>query len=346
MSSGLFCYSGISFRLSSRILESVKGKIDKNDARSMLYYKFSDSMHRFFTGEWDKVGEYDENLESLNLRIGAIWLASNYVLYNGYLQLEQGNYSSSQELANRLFNISHTYEDDYSRSMKYLLNTKLLMKYRKLKEAVIETGNGIEHLNKLGYKELACALYSYKARIKMIMGDIKEAEELLQHASRILSNTNSVPISHNQFFIARFTLDLYNLEESIKSGNQKESARIRKTAAKTGRKTYKLSQKVAAQRTETQKLLGIFHWLSGKQKKALKSWRKSIKHGQSYGAKLELSRTYMEVGKRLLEKKGRFHELNGITAQQYLEKAKALFEEMNLRWDLEELAKITSEIES
>ena len=346
MSSGLFCYSGISFRLSKRILESVKDKIEKNDVRSMLYYKFSDSMHHFFTGEWDKVGEYDENLESLNLRIGAIWLASNYALYNGYLQLEQGNYSGSQEFVNRLFKISHTYEDDYSRSMKYLLNTKLLMKYRKLKEAVIETEDGIEYLNKLGYKELACSLYSYKARIKMIMGDINEAEELLLHADRILSYTNSVPVSRNQFFISRFTLDIYLLEESIKSGNKKESARIRKTAAKTGRKTFKLSQKVAAQRTETQKLMGIFHWLSGKQKKALKSWRKSIKFGQMYGAKLELSRTYMEVGKRLLEKKGRFHELNGITAQHYLEKAKALFEEMDLRWDLEELAKITSEIES
>jgi hypothetical protein len=37
--------------------------------------------------------------------------------------------------------------------------------------------------------------------------------------------------------------------------------------------------------------------------------------------------------------------LDGITAQQYLEKAKALFKEMDLRWDLEELAKITNDTE-
>jgi tetratricopeptide (TPR) repeat protein len=260
--------------------------------------------------------------------------------------MEQGSYYHSQEFVKRLFELSHTYGDDFSRSVKFFLNTKLLLKYRKLKEAIIEIDDGIECLNKLGYTELSCPLYSYKARIKIMMGDIKEAEKLLQHANRIISETNQVSLFLNQFFLAQFTLDIYRLEESIKSGNKKESVKICKTAAKTGRKTVKISQKVASQRTEAQKLMGIFHWLTGKQKKALKSWRKSIKFGERYGAQLELSRTYMEVGKRLLANKGRFNELDGITAHQYLEKAKALFKEMDLKWDLEELAMITSETES
>jgi hypothetical protein len=32
--------------------------------------------------------------------------------------------------------------------------------------------------------------------------------------------------------------------------------------------------------------------------------------------------------------------MNGITAEEYLEKAETMFEEMELEWDLEELKKI------
>jgi len=42
----------------------------------------------------------------------------------------------------------------------------------------------------------------------------------------------------------------------------------------------------------------------------------------------------------LLEEKSRFHELNGIKAEDYLEMAQILFEEMDLQWDLDKLDKI------
>ncbi len=58
------------------------------------------------------------------------------------------------------------------------------------------------------------------------------------------------------------------------------------------------------------------------------------------GARPDLARTYMEIGKRFLKKKSRYKELNGITAEEYLEKARELFQEMDLQWDLDELDKI------
>jgi hypothetical protein len=47
--------------------------------------------------------------------------------------------------------------------------------------------------------------------------------------------------------------------------------------------------------------MGIYYWLPGKEKKDLKWWTKSIKEGERLDARLELSRTYMEIGKHLLE---------------------------------------------
>jgi hypothetical protein len=44
-----------------------------------------------------------------------------------------------------------------------------------------------------------------------------------------------------------------------------------------------------------------------------------------------------EIGKRLSKPNSPYKELNGISAVQYLNKAKTMFEKMNLQWDLEQL---------
>ena len=47
------------------------------------------------------------------------------------------------------------------------------------------------------------------------------------------------------------------------------------------------------------------------------------------------------MGKRLLEPESKYQELNGIRAEEYLKKARILFEEMDLQWDLDELNRLT-----
>jgi len=86
--------------------------------------------------------------------------------------------------------------------------------------------------------------------------------------------------------------------------------------------------------------MGEYYWLINKQKKALKWWDKAIKKGEELGARPDLSRTYFEVGKRLLEPDSKYKELNNISADEYLEKAKTMFQEMNLQYDLDELDKV------
>ena len=135
-------------------------------------------------------------------------------------------------------------------------------------------------------------------------------------------------------------MDLHYLEESIRSGNRKEIGKNRKNALKTGKKLLKTSRKYFNALKESLRLMGTLYWLTGKQKKALKWWNKSIKEAERLGARMELSRTYMEVGKCLLEPDSKYKELNGISAREYLEKARTLFKEMDMQWHLEELERI------
>jgi len=59
----------------------------------------------------------------------------------------------------------------------------------------------------------------------------------------------------------------------------------------------------------------------------------------SYGGNLELSRTYFEAGKFLRDPKNKMERINGLNGTECLMKAKSMFEEMNLDWDLQEYEK-------
>jgi hypothetical protein len=50
------------------------------------------------------------------------------------------------------------------------------------------------------------------------------------------------------------------------------------------------------------------------------------------------------MGKRLSEPHSPYRELNGISASEYLNKAKTMFEEMDLQWDLEQLERVMEHV--
>ena len=58
------------------------------------------------------------------------------------------------------------------------------------------------------------------------------------------------------------------------------------------------------------------------------------------GARPDLARTYMEIGKRFLENKSKHKKLNGIRVEAYLQKAREMFQAMDLQWELDALEKI------
>ncbi len=137
-------------------------------------------------------------------------------------------------------------------------------------------------------------------------------------------------------------LDLHLLEDAIDGDSRSLISKQAKAARKSGRRAVRNATKFAPRRTGNYRLMGEYYWLVGKQRKAFQWFDKSIKEGERLGARPDLSRTYMEVGKRLLEPQSRFKELNGISAPEYLDKAETLFREMDLQWDLEQLEQVRS----
>ncbi len=336
----LFSFSGISFGMSRKILDSVKGRIDKESAKLPIIYELLETLHNYLIGSWQLIPKYDDNLTSRSLSIGEIYYASQYLFWSAFPRVFQGSFAIAASMASRLREIAKEFENDFSLALWYELNICLLMESGKLGNALTEVDKSIVFASKPGLSYFLIVLYSYKTWLCILTGDFAKAEESLRNAEATRRQIDPVPNHLVPFYRSQLKYELNRLQEAIENGNRAESHEHRKKAVKACKMLLRSSKKAAQHRTESYKLAGLYYWLMDKQEKALKWWLKAIKEGERLGARLELSRLYLEVGKRLLEEKSKYRMLNGIKATDYLDKARMLFEEMDLQWDLNELERV------
>lgn len=338
----LFSYPGISFTLSRKVLESVKEKMDIKDRRSVLVYKASDIILDSTSGSWPEEIELDDDLICWNLGVGEFLYTTIYIEWKAYLYIARANLNAAQKAIHKISDIGETYNNELAKVVKFVCNTHLLLKFRKIQDTVVEVDKGIMFTSKSGLKVWLINLYAVKARIQTILGDISGAEDSVGRAEKISSDMEAVPQNLGEYALSKFCLDLYLLEESLEKGDKIASSMQKNISLKAGRYALKMAAKLSIMRTETWKLMGSYFWVIRKQKRAIKWWRKAIQDGQHLNNRLELFRAYFEIGKRLLEPKSKYKGLNGITAEEYLDKARNLFIEMDLQWDLDELDKFTA----
>lgn len=333
-----FAWSGFSFKLSRKILDFVKDKINREDIRTLMYVEIAELFPDYYTGNWGK--EYDENLMGKSLKYGEILHASAYLSFHGQIKVEQGMIAEARMLSDKLSEIGNTFEHDFPRVLHYFLQTKLLMKFRIFPEALAESEKGIAFTKKTDFRQILFVLYAFKARILFFMGDSEEAALALASAEKIKSKVNISPAYLSIYYISRFIVDIHRLDTSMDNKTGSYISKIKKHVLKTGKTAVKNSRKVSTDRTESFRLMGNYCWINGNQKKALAWWGKSIHEGGRLGARLELARTCMQIGKCLRDHESKYKDLNGINASQYLEKAAGVFKELDLQWDMDELGKI------
>jgi len=333
--SSFFSFTGISFTLSKKILDFAKDHHVMGDIKSITVYDFCHTMHHYFAGEWELIKDFNENLVRENLEIGDIYFAAQHLFWHGCPKLYQGNFVHTELLIRKLSDIFDMYQNELPMLLKFLLNTSLLIECRKLDAALTEIENAIEFGKKLRQGTILIEMTSRKAHVHTLMGNLEEAEKSIQSADKIRCETDTVPWQLSDFFRSQFEIDLHYLEEFLTAGIRRSFHMYKRRANNSGRKLLKITQKVAQYRTDSYRLRGVYYWLINRQKQALKWWQKAIEEGERLGARSELSRTYIEIGNRLLGAGSLYHELNGMKAESYIEKARALFREMNLQWDMD-----------
>ncbi len=336
----LFSLTGLSLNLAEKIINSAGKVLDKSTLDKSTYH-FYKAVHDFLIGNWNNTEPVKEELIDMYLSLGETNSAGGYLIWRALPDVEQGNFKPAEECVAKLVNIADTYGNDTAIGRQYILKTRLLMRKRELSLALKMADLGSQFIRSRKLNLYALWVFGIKPYIQVLLGDFQGARESIVLANQDAENEKvNLPLYLSGLLMSNFLLHLTELEEFVRFDDTRRMTTSRKLAYFHGRAAVKHAMKYAADRTEAFKLLGVYYWLINKQKKALKWWDKSIRTGEHLGARPELARTYMEVGKRLLEKKSKYRELNGISAEAYLEKARTLFQEMDLQWDLEELEKV------
>jgi class 3 adenylate cyclase len=344
-SSALFSTTGISFNISRKILDYTRKSIlDKDVKISLHFFKFIENVHNNLTGNWH--GELDEDLVDYALKMGDVQPASGYLLFLGYMKMELGDIDTCIKIINMLDNIGDEYNTKHAKLDSYNLNSKLLIKRREPYNAIKYCNEGFILIDKIGWDARKIQFLGIKLRIQVMQNDLVAAKEIIDDAENLIHKLGKYaihPFFYIDYLMGVFSYNLAGLEAAIASNDKKDISKYKATALVNGKIAAKYSKRrVANDRTEAYKFMGIYYWLIKKQKNAIRWFQNSIREGERISAKLELSRAYFEFGKRLLEQKGENKELNGKKAEEYLEKAKVMFEELDLKWDLEELERITA----
>jgi class 3 adenylate cyclase len=340
---GAIAYGGFSSKVAYKLLDYSKAKMDKNNIQNRIVYEFMNTVTNLSFGNWEGFSDVDEELFDEALKKGDLWNSTGYLLFFSYVKVQKGDFLDIEHVIEKLSEIAVNY--DYNLAVLYagMLEIDMLLLKGKFSEALLEAERcfkfSIRHSTELHQQQFL----SLKAEALIRFNDLEKAKALLHRAKKIIDQHKLLPPMYlNNFLVSKFMLDIYLLKKAKISKDAYNFHNIKKKSYKSGRKALRNAKKFAQYKVKILRLMGVYYWMIGSQKKGIKWWEKSIREGQNLGARPDLSFTYFEVGKRLLEPESKYKELNGITAEKYLEMARSQFQEMGLERNIDELDRLSA----
>ncbi len=330
----LFSYGGLSFTLANRIMKIARVDLSKENTKDLILYCVAKQLIAFLSGAFKEEAFFDEKLVEKNLEIGETVFTTFYINQFIFQNIEKGNFKKTTNLIALENEIIEQYRCDFSLALLLYLQARLLLKMRCLPEAMKMAEQGIAQADRTGDVTLLSQIYSIMARMHIVAGDLEIAEKFLLDAEKIKLEA-MLPFYLVEIHLSRFMLDVRKLQKTQNHSTilQKKG----KEALQSGKKAAKVTKRARYNSVELYRYMGLYYWQTHKRNKAFKYWGRSIENGRAMGARPELARTYLEVGRHLLDEKGEKKTFSGLGAEDYLDMARKLFEDMDLTWDLGQL---------
>jgi tetratricopeptide (TPR) repeat protein len=250
---------------------------------------------------------------------------------------ELGKYERVSNLIHKLEEISESFDNSHSRAQSFRLSAWAHYKFRKIDQTLEAADEGIRITSKTGHFAMLLVIWCAKSLAHSARNESEEASKALAEAARLVAERKIMTIYHVPYLMAKAEIELAELKAGH-AARKAHTEQIRETL-KTIDELIRLSRKMRSASVEAYRMKARACWLLGKQKKAFRYFTLSIRAGQKYNAVLELARTYFEAGKCLREPRSKKSSLLGASGSEYLLKARTLFGEMDLQWDLREYEK-------
>ena len=329
--SALFSFTGLSFRLSAKILKFADNRIDKSNDRQVITYDLLNTTHQALKGNWQKIRPYDDRLVNRIIEMGEIWLASQYIHWHANPTICRGDIQAAEDMSAKLLEMGTVYENDLARLFYFILITSLLMECGRFKQAAQKIDEAIDFIKKSGPHVALIDMYSIKARLHYELNNSSETKKFIKLADAIMPGANAVPSQMGEYYLVCCEYYIHQLSLS-----QTDEDDLHAKALKAAKKFLKNARYAAYNIPKAQILMGNLYWLRSRQRKALSWWSKALSESEKMEAHLSLAKCYLNVGRHLMREESKFKKLNGIAGKDYIEKAEQLYDRIGLQWDPDE----------
>jgi tetratricopeptide (TPR) repeat protein len=335
LSTMFLSYAGVSFALHRKLLGNIQEKVNKESTIEKMAYEFTRIANYRMEGNYTSY-RYDHLLVEDAFRIGYLQNTSYYLIFSFFIELSQGNFSFADQRIKKLEEMAKLFDNETVEGWLFMARSKLWSKRRKLNQARIEAEKFIQFCKKVEDKSQLLWGYATKGYIQFLIGDIEGAEESMEQVSQT-AGAELLNVFKTTQILNQLLIHLHHFEKAIKEKISTQKKVYGQKLKVTLKAATNIALKIADDRIEIMKCIGLYHWLNGKSHRALKWWRKGIVEGERLNAKPELARLYFEAGKRMSRDKGKVLNLNGLNAEELLKRSEEIFVKIDLEEDLRDL---------
>ncbi|HNS45969.1 MAG TPA: hypothetical protein PKH94_01885 [Bacteroidales bacterium] len=202
-------------------------------------------------------------------------------------------------------------------------------------DLTLENANeGVMYTGKTGHFSMLLVIWCAKSLAHSVKNEMQEAKKALSEAEKLIADRKIMTVYHVPYVMAMTQIELAELRSCI--ALHKPTREKFRAALGAINDLIRLSKKMRSEYVEAYRLKALVYRMMKKHHNAFRYLTLSIEAGQKYNAVLELSRSYFEAGKCLRESGTTRSSLLGLSSSEYLLKARTLFEELDLQWDMQE----------
>jgi tetratricopeptide (TPR) repeat protein len=284
--SALFSYTGISNRISKKILDFTNSKIDQHDEREYANYLIAKLTYDLCMGNFVPPDARFDSLTDRIIKGGELYSGVIMTMWSGFYFIAVGQFAKAIEMIEKLNAIHREYNQDMAGAYEITVKIRLLLKQRRLEEALRSFHEGITFVDKKAPKTPHFQMHAFKARALILSGEIEQARDCLEYLETMRSEIPLSPIFLSNYLTGRFMFALHESEKAVKTGDASYD-KYAQEARSWGKKSLKVSKNFHSDRVEAMRQMGIFHWLTGKKHAALKWWRLSVETGEAFKMDLQ-----------------------------------------------------------
>jgi class 3 adenylate cyclase/tRNA A-37 threonylcarbamoyl transferase component Bud32/tetratricopeptide (TPR) repeat protein len=325
----VFSFGGLSLSTSKKILDYAKTQFPSDNLPLQINLKGMICYHNLVSGNWLEE-EYDDAQMEKGFRFGDLQIVITHMGMQAHIYMERGDRNAVKVL-DRVLEFADIYEYDYGRLARYSHFILLHYKFQEFEKVLELAPIGLKWIrDNLGNVPGRIMVYSLQIKALFMLGKYGELEETFREAEDLSRGEQLAPYFKSYFLTATLMFEIQKLEGLTHEGKRKTWASQFRKTKKAGRRALRTCKKVAYERVETYRLIGLSYWLVKKEHTALKWWSRALSESEKLGARIERAVTMREVSRWFREAGSNHFELQKMDADSLNQQATELFEEMEI----------------